>query len=70
MSVWTTRAHELVGLGDLVALSVLSYSDAVGHIAADDGDGEIRCVVVRGSAWPAGESVTVKEHQLLARVFC
>lgn len=69
MTVWTTRADEQVGLGDLVALSVLRYSDAVGRIVAEADEGKIRCVLVRGSNCRAGDMVTVEADQLLVRVF-
>ncbi|GIH10268.1 hypothetical protein Rhe02_83350 [Rhizocola hellebori] len=69
MSVWTTRADELVSFGDLVALSVLDRSDAVGRIVAAHDEGLIQCVLVRGNSVRPGELVEVEEHQLLLRVF-
>ncbi|WP_203914408.1 hypothetical protein [Rhizocola hellebori] len=69
MSVWTTRADEPVGPGDLVALSVLAHSDAVGRIVAGADDGTIQCLLVRGGNAKAGTFVHVEADQLLVRVF-
>lgn len=69
MSTWTTRAKEPVRCGDLVALSVLRHADAVGRIVAEADDGQIKCLLVRGSHTEPGEFVTVDEDQLLVRVF-
>lgn len=69
MSVWTTRANELVSFGDLVALSVLAHADAVGRIVAEADEGKIQCVLVRGGNATPGSFVTVEEDQLLVRVF-
>jgi hypothetical protein len=69
MSVWTTRADEQVGFGDLVALSVLKHADAVGRIVAEADEGKIRCVLVRGSNCQPGDVVTVDADQLLVKVF-
>lgn len=68
MSIWTTRANEMVSLGDLVALSVLDHADAVGRIVAQRDSGLIQCVLVRGSSVKPGEFVEVEEDQLLIRV--
>ncbi|HCT77230.1 MAG TPA: hypothetical protein DGG94_07450 [Micromonosporaceae bacterium] len=69
MSIWTTRANEIVSLGDLVALSVLDHADAVGRIVAQRDGGLIQCVLVRGSSVKPGEFIEVEEDQLLVRVF-
>ncbi|GIH07110.1 hypothetical protein Rhe02_51770 [Rhizocola hellebori] len=69
MSIWTTRANEPVGFGDLVAISVLKHADAVGRIVARRDSGRIQCVLVRGSSVKPGEFVEVEEDQLLVRVF-
>ncbi|WP_020519396.1 hypothetical protein [Catelliglobosispora koreensis] len=69
MSTWTTRADEQVSFGDLVALSVLAHSDAVGRIVAEGDNGKIQCVLVRGGTTKAGDFVTVEEEQLLVRVY-
>lgn len=66
---WTTRANEIVGIGDLVALSVLKYSDAVGRIVTEADDDRIQCVLVRGGNCQPGFFVTVEEDQLLVRVY-
>lgn len=67
---WTTRAGEPVGVGDLVALSVLRYSDdAVGRIVTQTGEGGIQCVLIRTARAGPGTFVTVEEDQLLVRVF-
>lgn len=42
MSIWTTRAQQLVGIGDMVALGVVEHSDAVGRITAETEDGLIQ----------------------------
>lgn len=68
MSTWTTRAHESVGCGDLVAISLLAHSDAVGCIVSEADDGQIRCALVRGANAEPGTIVTVEEEQLLVRV--
>lgn len=68
MSTWTTRADEQVGIGDLVALSLLAHSDAVGHIVAEADEGRVRCVLVRGSKVKPGTVITVEEEQLLVHV--
>ncbi len=47
MSIWTTRADEPVGCGDLVARSVLKHADAVGRIVARTDVGLIQCTMVR-----------------------
>lgn len=67
--IWTTRANEQVGPGDLVALSVLKRADAVGRIVTGVDEGKIQCVLVRGSNCRAGDVVTVDADQLLVRVF-
>jgi hypothetical protein len=67
--MWTTRAHELVGPGDLVALSVLMHADAVGRIVAQHDSGLIQCVLVRGGNVKPGEFIDVEEDQLLVRVY-
>lgn len=69
MSVWTTRADEPVGPGDLVALSVLSHADAVGRIVASTDLDLIRCVLVRGGHAKPGAVIEVEEEQLLVRVY-
>lgn len=69
MSIWITRANELVGHGDLVALSVLKHADAVGRIVAQRDSGLIQCVLVRGNRVKPGEFVEVGEDQLLVRVY-
>ena len=69
MSIWTTRAKELVSCGDLVAISILAHADAVGRIVAETDGGQIQCLLVRGSHTKPGEFVTVDEDQLLVRVF-
>lgn len=69
MSVWTTRANELVSFGDLVALSVLRHADAVGRIVAEADSGLIKCVMVRGSSVKPGDFIEVEEDQLLVRVY-
>lgn len=69
MSVWTTRANELVGIGDMVALSVLAHSDAVGRIVAEADRGLIQCVLIRGGNCEPGAFVRVEEDQLLVRVY-
>lgn len=66
---WTTRANEVVGIGDLVALSVLKHSDAVGRIVAEADDGRIQCVLIRGGNCQPGFFVTVDEDQFLIRVY-
>ncbi len=69
MSVWTTRADELVGFGDLVALGVLRHADAVGRIVAETDRGLIQCLILRGNHLTPGEFIEVEEDQLLIRVF-
>jgi len=69
MSIWTTRAKELVGVGDLVAVSLLAHADAVGRIVAETGEGQVQCLLVRGGSAGPGAFVTVEEDQLLVRVF-
>lgn len=69
VSIWETRAQELVGIGDMVALSVLAHSDAVGRIVAEAADKKIQCVLVRGSNCKPGDFVTVDAEQLLVRVY-
>jgi hypothetical protein len=68
MNVWTTRADELVGIGDMVALGLLEHSDAVGRIVTETDDGQIRCMLVRCNSCEPGSLVTVDEEQLLLRV--
>ena len=68
MSFWTTRADELVGVGDLVALSVLAHPDAVGRIVGAADDGKVQCLLVRGSNAKAGTVVRLDTDQLLVRV--
>ena len=65
---WTTRANEKVGVGDMVALSVLRYADAVGRIVAEADHGHIQCVLVRGHGKP-GTFLRVEEDQLLVKVY-
>lgn len=69
MTIWTTRAGEHVGLGDLVALSLLAHSDAVGRIVAEVDGYQVQCELVRGSRIKLGHRVAVDESQLLVRVF-
>jgi hypothetical protein len=69
MSVWTARANEPVGPGDLVALSVLAHADAVGRIVSAGGLNLIQCVVVRGGSAKPGSVIEVEEDQLLVRVY-
>ena len=69
VSVWTTRANESVGPGDLVALSVLAHADAVGRIVAAGAANLIQCVVVRGGYAKPGAVIDVEEDQLLVRVY-
>ena len=66
MSLWTTRARELVGIGDTVALSVLGHADAIGRIVAKTADDRIQCLLVCHQRQP-GSFVTVDEDQLLLR---
>ena len=68
MTVWTTRAHETVGIGDLVALSVLAHADAVGRIIAEADHGQIHCVLVRGNGKP-GTHLHIDPDQLLVKVY-
>lgn len=68
MSSWATRADELVGVGDLVALSVLAHTDAVGRIVGGADDGRIECFLIRGSNAKTGTVVHVDADQLLVRV--
>lgn len=42
---WLTRQGDEVTVGDLVALSVLSFPDAKGRILGAAGDGRIVCVL-------------------------
>lgn len=67
--MWTTRANEVVGIGDLVALSVLRHSDAVGRIVAQADSGHIQCILIRGGNCQPGHVVHVEEDQLLVRVY-
>lgn len=69
MSIWTTRADELVSFGDLVALGVLAHANAVGRIVAETQNGKIKCVLVRGGSADPGTFLTVEEDQLLVRVY-
>jgi len=69
MSLWTTQFDELVGIGDDVALSLLEHSDAVGRIVAKTDDGDIQCLLVRCRSCQRGRMVTVREDQLLVRVY-
>ncbi|HCT78596.1 MAG TPA: hypothetical protein DGG94_16790 [Micromonosporaceae bacterium] len=69
MSLWTTRANESVSIGDLVALSVLAHSDAVGRIVAQADDGRIQCILVRGGTAKPGTFVNVEADQLLVKVY-
>lgn len=66
---WTTRADESVGIGDLVALSVLKHADAVGRIVAEADDDRIQCVLIRGGNAKPGMFVKVEADQLLVRVY-
>jgi len=66
---WTTRSHEHVDTGDLVALSLLRYSDAVGRIVGEAGDGRVQCVLIRSSSGRSGDRVTVEPDQLLVKVY-
>ncbi len=69
MSMWTTRADETVGFGDLVALSVLNHGDAVGRIVARTQEGLVQCLIVRGNGARPGTFIDVDEDQLLVRVY-
>jgi hypothetical protein len=71
MSLWTTRAYEPVGPGDLVALSVLSHADAVGRIVESNNLNLnlIQCVLVRGNHVKPGTIIEVEQEQLLVRVY-
>jgi len=69
MSLWKTRANELVSIGDLVALSVLAHADAVGRIVAETESHKIQCILVRGGNCEPGSLVQVEEDQLLVRVY-
>lgn len=42
---WRTRQGERVTIGDVVALSVLSFPDAVGRIVGVASDGRIECTL-------------------------
>lgn len=66
---WTTRANEPVGIGDLVALSVLKHADAVGRIVAEVDNGHIQCVLIRGGNAIPGMFVRVEPDQLLVKVY-
>jgi len=67
MSLWTTRAAELVGIGDTVALSVLGHADAIGRIVAETADDKIQCLLVCHTDRP-NTFVNVDEDQLLLRI--
>lgn len=70
MTIWTTRADEPVEVGDLVALSVLKYADAVGRIVAESPGGQVQCVLLRGGRpGSAGTTVLVEPDQLLVKVY-
>lgn len=66
---WQTRANESVGIGDLVALSVLKHADAVGRIVAEADDGRIQCLLIRGGNNARDKTVKVDADQLLVRVW-
>lgn len=69
MSLWTTRSNELVGIGDLVALSLLDHSDPVGRIVAKADNGHVQCVLVRCNTCEPGIFVYAEEDQLLLRIW-
>ncbi len=69
MSLWTTRSDELVGIGDMVALFISQETETVGRITAETGDGQVQCLVVRGSNNLAGNFINVDADQLLLRVW-
>lgn len=66
---WITRGKERVGIGDLVALSMLKHSDAVGRILGPVGEGLVLCELIRGGNKAAGKTVVVEPDQLLVRVW-
>ncbi len=66
MSTWVTRSAELVGVGDMVALSVLGHADAVGRIVGEAEDGQVRCALTCHGCMPG--QVVVGEDQLLLRM--
>jgi hypothetical protein len=64
---WVCRSGEAVTIGDLVALRHGASSDVVGRIIGGTAK-SLRCVVVSGSALPAGVPVIVTVDQLLVKV--
>lgn len=69
MSTWITWAKEAVQVGDLVALSVLKHSDAVGRIVGETDHGRIQCVLIRGGNGKPGDTIIVEPGQLLVKVY-
>ncbi len=66
MSAWVTRCGDRVGVGDTVALSVLTHADAIGRIVGAGEGGQVRCALVCHGCMPC--QVAVDEDQLLLRM--
>lgn len=67
--IWRTTFGDEVTSGDLVALSVLKHSDAVGRIVAETDNGHVQCALIRGGNRAAGVFVAVEPDQLLVKVY-
>jgi hypothetical protein len=65
---WTARSGEDVGIGDVVALSLLEHRGAIGLVEAATEDGGVSCLLMACDSCPPGRHVAVQEDQLLVMV--